>query len=147
MLSSIVEGHFSRLCLYLDCFLYAVVYSLRGINLAMHVLGDFSKGLVVFGAIACIRLLWPSQTLCCNSLFCLCQLAKLRLLAKLLWPIKCILAGTSTFTLRSIVFGTKIHFLLLQLIELLYICLDRLILMLFTIRVNLLEREPETISV
>ena len=43
----------------------------------MHVLDDFSRGLVVSGAKVCIRLLWHSGTLCHDGLACLGQLPKL----------------------------------------------------------------------
>ena len=43
-----VEGYCGGLCLYPECFLPAVGCSSWGIDLAMHVLGKFIKGLVVF---------------------------------------------------------------------------------------------------
>ena len=42
----------------------------------MHILGEFARGLVVSGAAVCIRLLWPSGTLCHNILTCLNQITK-----------------------------------------------------------------------
>ena len=46
-------------------------------DMAMHVLGEFGRGLVVSGAAVCTRLLLPSGTLCYDVLACLAQLAKL----------------------------------------------------------------------
>ena len=43
----------------------------------MYVLGGFAKGLVVYGALACIRLLQPSGTLCHNILAFLGQISEL----------------------------------------------------------------------
>ena len=40
------------------------ICSLQGMNLAMHVLGDFAKGWVASSAEVHIRLLWPFETLC-----------------------------------------------------------------------------------
>ena len=56
-------------------------------------------------------------------------------------------ANTSSFAIRSFVSFATLHApWQLWLIELLYICLDRLILTLLSIRVSLLERLPETMS-
>ena len=52
-----VEGCRGGLCLHPDCFLLAVRCSSKCMDLAMHILGGFAKGLVVSGAAACIRLL------------------------------------------------------------------------------------------
>ena len=52
-----VEGHQSGLCLYLDYFLLAVGCSSKCMDLAMHILGGFAKGLVVSGTAVHIKLL------------------------------------------------------------------------------------------
>ena len=52
-----VEGHHPRLCLYPDCLLLAMGCSCKCIGLALHILGGFTKGLVVSDTPACIRLL------------------------------------------------------------------------------------------
>ena len=51
-----VKRHHGRLCLHPDSLLYAVGCSFWGIDLAMDVLGEFAKGLVVSGAAAYITL-------------------------------------------------------------------------------------------
>ena len=52
-----VEGHCDGLCLHPDCFLSALGCFSWAMDLAMHTLGCFVKGLVVFGAAECIKLL------------------------------------------------------------------------------------------
>ena len=59
---------------------------------------------------------------------------------------KCILAKVPSSALKSILFGAKTYFWPLWLIELLYICLDRLTLMLLSIIVGPLESSPEIMS-
>ena len=51
------KGYCSGLCLYPDCLLYCIRCSSCGMDLVMHVLGEFTRGLVVSGATACITLL------------------------------------------------------------------------------------------
>ena len=57
LLGGDVEGHCSRLCLHPHCLLLSLRCSSWGMDLAMHISGEFAKGLVVSSAIACIRLL------------------------------------------------------------------------------------------
>ena len=51
--------------------------SLWGMDLVSHVLGKFTKGLMVFGTIQCIRLLGSPRTLCLNISAGSGQMAKL----------------------------------------------------------------------
>ena len=60
---------------------------------------------------------------------------------------KCILASISSISLKSIVFGAPMCFWTLWPFELPYVCLDRLINMLFGISVSPLERAPKIMSV
>ena len=53
----LVEGCYGGLCLYPDCWIYAVGCFSWGIDLAMHVLGKFSMGLVISSTKVGIRLL------------------------------------------------------------------------------------------
>ena len=50
-----------------------------GYRLVMHILGRYIKGLVVFGAAVCIRLLGPTLTLMFDKLACLGHIAELGL--------------------------------------------------------------------
>ena len=50
-----------RVCLHPNCLIHAFRYSSQGINLAMHILGEFSKGLVVFCAAVHIILICPHE--------------------------------------------------------------------------------------
>ena len=59
---------------------------------------------------------------------------------------KFILAGMYSYALRSIVFGAPRRFWTLWLFELLNVCLDSLVLILFSKWVSLLERAAETLS-
>ena len=68
-------------------------------------------------------------------------------MAGLLCLMKYILAGVSRCALRSVVFGTLMCFWTLWLFELLYVCLDKLILMLFSIWVRPKEWSPKTMLV
>ena len=52
-----VKGHYGGLFLHPNCFLHAIGCFSWGIDLAMHVLGEFARGLVVSVAAAYIRLL------------------------------------------------------------------------------------------
>ena len=52
-----VEGLYGGPCLYPDYLLHAVGCFLYGMDLTRHVLGEFARELVVFGATAHIRLL------------------------------------------------------------------------------------------
>ena len=72
-----VERCHGGLCLYPDCLLHTVTCSSWVIDLAMHVSGEFSRGLVVTGTTVFIGLLWPPGTFCHNILACLGQLTKL----------------------------------------------------------------------
>ena len=48
----IVEGNCSRLCLHPHCFLVAMGSSPKCMDLAMHILGGFIRGLMVSSTIA-----------------------------------------------------------------------------------------------
>ena len=58
----------------------------------------------------------------------------------------CILAGISNFTLKLTTFGVPMRFWTLWLFELLYVCLDRLILTLPSIWVRPWEKAPKIMS-
>ena len=60
-------------------------------------------------------------------------------------PIEVFLASTSGSALKSIVLSATMHFRPLWLVELLYVCLDRLLVILLSIWVSLLDRVPEII--
>ena len=79
----------------------------------MHVLGEFAEGLGSSGALAHIRLLKPSGTLCHDILACLVQLAKLGTPGGADMADKVYLVGTSSYALRSIIFGALLCFRLL----------------------------------
>ena len=98
-------------------------------NLAMYILAELVKRLVVSGITVHIGLLGPFGTLYHNFVACLGQLAELGESGWADLPMKYFLAGTSGFALRSIVFSTPVHFWALWHFEPLYIGLDRLILM------------------
>ena len=72
-----VEGCYSGIFLNLNCLLHDFRYSFWGIDLAMHVLDKFARGLVVSSATAHFRVLWPPGTLCLNILTYLYHTAKL----------------------------------------------------------------------
>ena len=59
-----------------DCFLYTLGCFLWDIDLTTHILGEFARGLVVFGAAGYIGLLWTPGTLTLDFLAYLGQMAK-----------------------------------------------------------------------
>ena len=87
-----VERHHSKLFLYPECLLYALACFVWGMDLVMYVLGKYAMGLMVTGAAACIRLLWPPETLQLKILACLGHMAELVATWLRLCLMKCILA-------------------------------------------------------
>ena len=55
----------------LDCFLCALGCYFAGYGLVVYISGRYARGLVVFGAVVCIRLVGP-WSLKLDNLACLC---------------------------------------------------------------------------